>query len=162
MPQLLWDASALVKRYLIESGSDTVDALWAAPDATEMVTTYLGHLETAAILRRRRNAGAMKDATFHGARSLLRQEVLNGTGFRLLTADADIPDALALVDRHNINASDAVILAAFLRFSQNGAGGCALVSADKRLLRAAAAEGLNVLDPEEIAAADVPAFLASL
>ena len=37
-----------------------------------------------------------------------------------------------------------------------------LVASDKRLLRAAKAEGLEVLNPETVQAADIPAFLAAL
>jgi hypothetical protein len=36
------------------------------------------------------------------------------------------------------------------------------VASDRRLLRAAGAEGLVTLNPETVPAADVPAFLASL
>jgi hypothetical protein len=37
-----------------------------------------------------------------------------------------------------------------------------LVASDQRLLRAAKAEGLEVLNPESVQAVDVPAFLAAL
>jgi hypothetical protein len=37
-----------------------------------------------------------------------------------------------------------------------------LVAADTRLVRGAAAEGLVTVNPETVAAADVPAFLATL
>ena len=40
--------------------------------------------------------------------------------------------------------------------------GICLVASDQRLLRAASAEGMITLNPENLAAADVPAFLASL
>ena len=42
-----------------------------------------------------------------------------------------------------------------------GAGTSVLIAADQRLLRAAAAEGLIILAPEAIAAADVPTLLAA-
>jgi hypothetical protein len=37
-----------------------------------------------------------------------------------------------------------------------------LVASDQRLLRAAKADGLEVLNPESVSATDVPAFLAAL
>jgi len=37
-----------------------------------------------------------------------------------------------------------------------------LAASDQRLLRAAKAEGLEVLNPETVNAADIPAFLAAL
>jgi hypothetical protein len=67
--------------------------------------------------------------------------------------------------QHNLNATDAAILTMLLDYVQAlppGSPTCVLVSADKRLLRAADAEGLATLDPEAIPAADVPTMLASL
>lgn len=46
MPQPLWDASALVKRYDPEQGSDTVDTVFGANPAVPMATTYLVYAET--------------------------------------------------------------------------------------------------------------------
>ena len=37
---------------------------------------------------------------------------------------------------------------------------CVLVSADQRLLRAAQAEGVQTLNPEQLSAADLPAMLS--
>jgi hypothetical protein len=68
-------------------------------------------------------------------------------------------------NQHNLNASDAIVLLAYLRYARAqspAAPPCLLVAADQRMLRAAAAEGLPTFDPEQLPAADVPAFLASL
>jgi hypothetical protein len=43
-----------------------------------------------------------------------------------------------------------------------GRSACVLVAADRRLLRAADAEGLRILNPETLLATDVPAFLAAV
>ena len=40
MAELLWDASALVKRYAAEAGSDTVDALFQFTPPLPMVAPY--------------------------------------------------------------------------------------------------------------------------
>ena len=50
MTHVLWDASALAKRYIAEVGSDTVNALFAAVPLAQMVTTILGYSETFAAL----------------------------------------------------------------------------------------------------------------
>jgi hypothetical protein len=42
----------------------------------------------------------------------------------------------------------------------SGRSGCVVIAADRRLLRAADAEGLKTLDPETLSTASVPAFLA--
>jgi hypothetical protein len=76
----------------------------------------------------------------------------------------DILGGIDMIDRHNLNSADASILASFLGFAQVHPPGtiCIVVAADRRLLRAAQAEGLRTLNPELIAPADVPAFVAAL
>jgi predicted nucleic acid-binding protein len=163
--QILWDASALVKRYAIEVGTATVDALFADAAAEPHITTYLVYAEVCASLRRKRNAGFIDQAAFAAARSLLRAEVLDATGFLLMTIDDEaILLGIALSDQHNLNASDAAILAAYLRYARGLSppqSPCLLVTADRRLLRAAAAEGLEVINPEQVQAGQVPALLSS-
>ncbi|MBV9849050.1 MAG: hypothetical protein JO250_05100 [Armatimonadetes bacterium] len=127
-----------------------------------MLIPYMGYAETAAILRRKFNGGLLDPLAFQQARLAIENEVLLGLNFGLLTMDdADILSGIALTDRHNINSTDAAILSALGRYVQAqppAAPTCLLVAADQRLLRAASAEGLRTLNPELIAAADVPAL----
>jgi hypothetical protein len=85
VPVLLWDASALAKRYAVEVGSDMVDALFGLVPATSMITTYLGYAEVCASQRRNFNRGTFDRVTFTKARSSLRSEVILAPGFRLMT-----------------------------------------------------------------------------
>lgn len=48
MPRLLWDASALVKRFVPEVGSDVVGRLFAVLPASHMAVSVLGYAETQA------------------------------------------------------------------------------------------------------------------
>ena len=69
------------------------------------------------------------------------------------------------MELHNVNASDAAILSAFLRYAHSvpqPSPRYVLVASDQRLLTAAHAEGLATLDPESFDAGQVPAFLATL
>ncbi|MHB1423239.1 MAG: type II toxin-antitoxin system VapC family toxin [Gemmataceae bacterium] len=162
---LLWDASALAQRYAPEVGTPTVNALFTVVSRAQMITTVLSYSETCGVLVRKRNGGALDGATFSVARSALRAEVIDDPDFGVLTVEFD--DTLGgidLIDRHNLNSTDASLLASFLSFAQAQPAGdaCVLVAADQRLLRAAQAEGLRTLNPESIAPADVAAFLAAL
>ncbi len=162
---LLWDASSLAQRFAPEIGYLTVNALFAAVSKPQMITTVLSYSETCGALVRKRNGGALDAATFTTARSALRAEVIDDPDFGVLAVEfGDILDGIDLIDRHNLNSADASILASFLGLAhaQPADTTCALVAADQRLLRAAQAEGLKTLNPELIAAADVPAFLAAL
>jgi predicted nucleic acid-binding protein len=80
MPILLWDASALSKRYAPESGSDTVDALFATGPTVQSVATVLGYAETFSVLVRKHNRGGISASTYATAKSSLRNEVVLAPG----------------------------------------------------------------------------------
>ena len=157
MTRLLWDASALIKAFIDEEGSESADALFSNPRVAQSVT-YLGYAETAAVLLRKLNGLQITRAHFREARQILRNSVLLSTGFDLVTVEnADILDGMALTDRHNINTSDAAILAAYLRFARYPDGeGAFLVVSDHRLGRAARSEGLSTLDPARVSPENLP------
>jgi hypothetical protein len=78
--------------------------------------------------------------------------------------DTAVLTGIALADTHNVNSTDAAILAVYLDYARSLSTTdpiCVLVAADQRLIRAAAAEGIQTLNPETLPAADVPGFLAS-
>lgn len=162
----LWDASALAKRYAPESGSATIDAIFDSIPLAQMITTFLSYAETFSLLLRKHNRGDVSPLAFRTAISSLQAETLGGSIFDLLTiSDGDIIRGVEFMRRYNINASDAAILATFLRYSQTrsaNAAPCILVASDQRLLRAAAAEGLATLNPELVSPADVAVLLAAL
>ena len=164
MPLVLWDACALVKHYVHETGSATIQAIFAEVPLAEMALTLIGYSETFAILLRRLNQGAISHASFTTATSALEREFLFDPSSTLLSIeDSALLASLALIRKHSLNSTDAAILTIFQRFLvSSGKPSAVLVTADKRLLRATAAEGLQVIDPESLAASDVPAVLASI
>jgi predicted nucleic acid-binding protein len=165
MALLFWDASALMKRYFIELGSDTVDALFDKVAARDMATTPWAYIETYASLLRKMNGGAIDLPTFTTAVTSLQAEVVDDPDFRLLPNDeTSIFASISLIRRHNLNATDAAILSMLLGYVQALPlpRSCILVAADKRLIRAAAGEGLTTLNPAELPVADVPTLLANL
>lgn len=166
MPLLFWDASALVKRYTEEVGSDMVDAIFAAVPISSMVTTAWGYAETFFILLRKLNDGRLDQPTFAAATASLKSEVIDSPDFGFFGVDdAAVFATLPLMQRHNLNTTDAVLLVVLLRHAQAlpvGAPQLVLVAADKRFVRAAEAEGFKTLNPELVPAADLPTVLASL
>lgn len=130
MPALLWDSSALSKQYAPENGTATVRALLNMALDMDMPLAYIVFAETAAILRRKWNARQMSQEDFTTARRSLREDVLNSNRFTLLSIlDVDVLAGIALSDAHNINSTDAAMLAAYLRYA-------AFVSEDAPPLRA--------------------------
>ena len=130
-----------------------------------MVTTVMGYSETFAALLRKHNQGAMNATALTAAQAAMRNEVIDDPDFVVLALEFDdILDGIELIARHNLNSTDAAILQAYLRYTgpTRPAGVSVLLASDKRLLRAAKAEGLEVLNPEAVQPVDVPAFLAAL
>jgi predicted nucleic acid-binding protein len=166
MALLFWDASALAKRYFGEVGSDTVNALFASLSSQEMASTAWAYAETYSMLLRRLNAGSLTPVAFTTSVTSLQAEVVNDPGFGLLPIDdAAIFASIFLMRKHNLNATDAAILTMLLDYVQSlppVSRICVLVAADRRLLRAADAEGLKTVNPETLAVADVPSLLAGL
>jgi hypothetical protein len=165
MIQILWDASALVKRYVAEIGSQTVNALFVAVPPAQMATTVMSYSETFAALWRKQNQGILSAPAFSTAQAALGNEVVGNPDFVVLGLEFDdIVNGIELVKGHSLNSTDAAILQAFLRYATplRPSAVSALVASDQRLLRATKAEVLEVLDPEIVLAADIPAFLAAL
>src|SRR5579863_6592998 len=110
MGLLFWDASALVKRYYHEVGSETADALFANATSHAMTSTPWGYAETYSILLRRYNGGVIDLPSFTGAVTTLQVEVVHNPDFGLLTiTDALVFSSIETMRRHNLNATDAVL-----------------------------------------------------
>ena len=164
MPFLFWDASALAKRYANETGSETANALFTTMPDLQHGSTAWGYAETYAILLRRLNGKLLAKKDFTQSASLLQAQVAESDSFVLLAIHPNAPfDSLALIRKHNLNSTDAILLKTLLDFSRSpDAPVCVMVSADKRLLRAAEAEGLPALNPETASAAEATAQIAAL
>ncbi len=126
------DTSALMKRYVAETGSDIV--LRAMQDDRDWVASILARVETQVSLCHRGSQGAM-DA------SAQRRFVDDWDQFTTIPIDAD---CLALAEtigcRHRIRTLDAIHLAAALRLPS-----VSFLSFDERQIDVARALGLEVL-----------------
>ncbi len=141
------DTSALARRYLPETGADWVSS-WIVPAArNEIAISALAIVEMASLLARRRQEGTVSAADFttlYGAFLAHAETQYFVVG---LTGDV-LRRAATLVAQHPLLRSlDAVQLACALAFAETRAIRPTFVSGDKRLLAAAAAEGLPVDDP---------------
>jgi len=162
-PQILWDASGLVKRYYQEAGQAAVNAIFQAVPLRDMAITPWGYAETYSILLRKRNGGSLDQSAFRDAITELQMEVIDVAGFTVLSiGDALVFGSVSLMAAHNINSADAAILATYLRFQRASQERCMLIASDRRLVRAVEAEGLRALNPEEVSAGGIPNALASV
>jgi predicted nucleic acid-binding protein len=159
---LFWDASALIKRYTPEAGSDMTDVLFLSVPPSSNRTTLWTYSETYAILCRKLNDRRIDLYQFRVAVRRLEEDFLGDPGEVFLAVeDASLFSGLTLIRRHNLNTVDATILSVLLNVvsGQSYQDRLFLVTADQRLVRAARAEGLPTLNPEVTTEEDVAALL---
>jgi predicted nucleic acid-binding protein len=138
---LFFDTSALIKRYITETGSKKVDELLDA--AESIVISPVTKIETFSTINR-----------------LLMEKVISEKNYELLKSniDYDFKDfealslskklqerAIELVEKHRLKTLDSIQLAACLHRRKIWS----FIVSDLKLKRAAQAEGLEVIDPTE-------------
>jgi len=133
--RLFLDTSALLKRYVREAGSETVDEVLARAEA--VAVSVLAWPESVSALARLRREAALDE----GAVKRLKAAIVRDLGAMDVCELTPwvLQRAVACLERHALRTLDALHL------------GCAMawraelfVSADRRQLAAAAAEGLAV------------------
>ncbi len=132
------DASALVKRYVREPGSERV-ARWLV--AGEPSTSRLSEIEVASALARRCGEGGFDAAERDRALSALDRHLGAMSVVEIAPAIAAL--ARALLQQHPLRAADAIQLASCLHLREAVGGGILFAAFDERLKRAAEAEGLT-------------------
>ena len=157
------DASALIKRYAPEGGSLLLDHLFANVRMERLYLFNVGIAEVASILVRKRNGGLISATAFAEAMTELVSEIVNSPPAHRMVGDHPAATtALALIDRHSINATDAILLRLALDVaveSRSTGDDLVLVACDHRLLRAAQAEGLATFNPETQSQAELDLLL---
>jgi hypothetical protein len=132
------DASALAKRYSLESGADRVDQLFQMVPLDRLLCLMLGAAEVVSVLVRRRNGGLLTPAAFAQGMANLKAEVVDAEDFNALPLANDLViAALPLIDKHAVNSTDAIVLRLSLDLaSDSRANGndLVLLASDKRLV----------------------------
>lgn len=159
------DASVLVKRYIVETGSPLTNHLLDNMIKSRLMALYIGIGEVTSVIVRRHNAGAINDADFVQALANFKAEVADAPDFLLKSVEDSIVHAsLDLIERHSINATDAIVLCSALEVAnalRNAGDDLALIASDLRLIRAAQAEGLVTFNPELDTQAQLDALMVS-
>jgi predicted nucleic acid-binding protein len=138
-----FDSSALVKRYLKESGTDRVQQAWTG--AREVAISRVGYAEVLAAFDRQWREGHI---THSGLLSATAQFSADWPGMIRLAVHEDLnPIVAALVARRPLRGFDAIHLASALHLKTQlgGPKELSFLCADKRLLQAAKAEGLETV-----------------
>jgi predicted nucleic acid-binding protein len=144
------DSSAIVKRYVAETGSTYIDRLADLKSGNIVLIARITRVEVAAAFARRLKGASLTTADAQNALALFQHDLTNNY-FTVEITPALLSEAMRLAVKHALRGYDAVQLAAALeangeRLSSN-LPPLTLVSADADLNDAAQIEGLNVENP---------------
>lgn len=144
------DASALVKRYVDEVGSDWLRTMIASDQPSLVFTSRITIVEVISAFARRAREGSLSSEELAIARDAFRGDCLNE--YQIMPPTMTVIDlACSLLERHPLRAYDAIHLATALGAQQflvaQGYPVLTFLSADDRLNDAATAVGLAVNNP---------------
>jgi predicted nucleic acid-binding protein len=150
MTQYFLDSSALIKRYVVESGTTWVRSLTNRGSGHTVIIAQITQIEIVSGASRRVREGTLTTRTAQAVRLLIDRHVRRAYVVIGLTPQV-VQRAEDLLAIHSLRTYDAVQLAAALesnsRIVAAGLSPVRFVSADARLLVAAAAEELLTEDP---------------
>jgi predicted nucleic acid-binding protein len=145
-----FDSSAIVKRYLIETGTGWVGSITDLAAGNKVYLARVTLVEVISAITRKARGSGLSATGASKAIADFRDDFGNEYSVIELTPSL-IEHAADLAEAHALRAYDAVQLAAALEINANmksaGANPITLVSADGALNTAALAEGLAVDDP---------------
>ena len=148
------DANALIKRYSVEKGTLFINRLFDLNATQKLGCSTVCILELISIITRKRNDGRIDDVEYNNAiENIWLQIVENDSFFTTSVNDVLLYTSVNLLSKHNINATDALILRSALNLqveADKRGDSIIFVSSDKRLVRVAYAEGIIVFDPEAV------------
>ncbi len=150
MALIFMDSSAVVKRYVQETGSVWVSGLFTAAPANEITVVALTGVEVVAAITRRVRGGTISPVDAASSCALFLADL--GPDYQVVAVtDALLSQAIRLAQFYGLRGYDAVQLAAANEVSRlrvtAGAAPIIFVSADQELNAAAQSEGLVVDDP---------------
>lgn len=152
MSTLFVDSSALVKRYLTETGSAWITALLDPAAGHTIIVATITQVESAAAVAARHRSGAITEAERDALVDLLALHF--DIEYQQIAIEATVLGrAVALTQTHRLRGYDAVQLGAALvvhaRYVEAGLPGLILIAADDAVNTAAHAEGLVAENPND-------------
>jgi predicted nucleic acid-binding protein len=150
MALIFMDSSAVVKRYVQETGSVWVGILFIAVPVNEITIVSITGVEVVAAITRRVRGGTITPADAASSCALFLADL--GADYQAIAVtDVLLSQAIRLAQLHSLRGYDVVHLAAANEVNRlsvtAGTAPILFVSADQELNAAARSEGLAVDDP---------------
>ena len=152
MAAYFFDSSAIVKRYIKETGTAWTVNIFRPRSHNQVFVSEVTLVEVISALARRHRGLSARSADY-GKRAAKRfQSAYDSKFFKTRVDLATVREAALLAEKYFLRGYDAVQLATAMRIEGErksiGAGALTFVSADEDLNRAAQAEGLLVENPD--------------
>lgn len=144
------DSSALVKRYVAETGTSWIQSITAPATRNPLLIARIIWVEVLSALMRRQREGSLSPS--HVARAIQAFRYDLDTQYQVVELDRALAESAGqLVRQHILRASDAVQLASVLQvlpaFGRAKSISLTFLTADDRLIAVAEAEGLPTDNP---------------
>src|SRR5262245_36139820 len=105
------DASSLAKRYNVEIGTPLINHLFTNVPLSRLIVFSIGIGEVLSLLVRKKNAGRISPAAYRQAVVDFHREIAYSTAAQKVVAtNAVVTAALPFIEKHSLNATDAVVL----------------------------------------------------
>jgi hypothetical protein len=142
---IYFDASALAKNYVLEDGSPgVVKLLLENPDNATSKLTYAEILS--ALVRRTRSG----DLSLQKMREVINKFENDWEGLLIVDFHDDLlPIVKRVIEKHQLKAADSIHLASAIWLKISLKEDVAFTSSDLNLLKAARAERLSLINPQE-------------
>jgi predicted nucleic acid-binding protein len=144
------DSSALIKRYVAETGTGWIQALTAPSTGNKLIIARITWVEVLSALARRRRAGTLSPTDVARVIQFFHYDL--DTQYQVVEMDQALAEAAGeLVRRQPLHAYDAIQLASALRiqpaFARANPAALVFLAADDILVATAQAEGLPADNP---------------
>lgn len=150
MAVYFFDSSAIVKRYVNETGSNFVENLANLKSGNLVLLARITQVEVASAFARRLKGGSLTQTAAQDALTLFQHDLTNNYFIIEITPNL-LNEAANLATKHALRGYDAVQLASALETNNErllqGLSPLILVSADTELDNAAQTESLSVENP---------------
>lgn len=152
MSHYFFDSSAVVKRYVSETGTNWVRSITALSTGNTIIIAQITPAEIISGISRRKRAGQLSQRIAHAVRLMVDRHA-NREYMVIGLTKAIVQQAEDLLESHTLKAYDAIQLAAALesnsRLSAVGVSPLTFISADQQLLNVAVIVGLVVDNPNQ-------------
>ncbi len=140
---IYFDSSALVKRYLREAGSESVNAILLSQEI--IVTSKLAYPEILSAFMRKHRGGELARKSL---RSVIDQFESDWKLFSIVEFHDELfPTIKALIEKYLLKGADTVHLSSALWLKQASREDVKFVASDLNLLKAAESENLHSINP---------------